>query len=288
MSHSEHLSKQFDSDLEDVRSRVLQMGGLVEAQILAAIECFTTGDHDKMAQVVENEFRVNAYEVEIDDMCVHVVARRQPTASDLRLIMGVSKAVTDLERMGDEAEKIARMVKSIIRSGSARALPSSELRIAAGQASTLLRKALDAFARLDVDAAVSIIRDDDEIDREFDGFVRKLITYMMEDPRTISPSLDLLFLAKAIERIGDHAKNVAEFIIYIVKGTDVRHTAIEQIDGLNLPRPGLIILDVRIDPEEATDLASYRAKYRRYPQYVAPMLTPDVRETTIKLAPRHD
>ena len=117
------------------------------------------------------------------------------------------------------------------RSGSARALPSSELRIAAGQASTLLRKALDAFARLDVDAAVSIIRDDDEIDREFDGFVRKLITYMMEDPRTISPSLDLLFLAKAIERIGDHAKNVAEFIIYIVKGTDVRHTAIEQIES---------------------------------------------------------
>ena len=133
--------------------------------------------------------------------------------------------------MGDEAEKIARMVKSIIRSGAARALPSSELRIAAGQATTLLRKALDAFARLDVDAAVAIIREDDAIDREFDGFVRKLITYMMEDPRTISPSLDLLVIAKAIERIGDHAKNVAEFIIYIVKGTDVRHTAIEQIES---------------------------------------------------------
>jgi phosphate transport system protein len=133
--------------------------------------------------------------------------------------------------VGDEANKIARMVKSIIESGSARALPTTELRIAADLASGLLRKALDAFARLDTAAALSILKDDDLIDKEFDGFVRKLVTYMMEDPRTISASLDLLFLAKAIERIGDHAKNIAEFIIYIVKGADVRHTSMQEIES---------------------------------------------------------
>jgi phosphate transport system protein len=143
----------------------------------------------------------------------------------------MSKTTANLERAGDEAEKIARMVKSIIESGSARALPSSDLRIAAELASGLLRKALDAFARLDTAVAVSILKEDDQIDQEFDGFVRKLITYMMEDPRTISPSLDLLFVAKAIERVGDHAKNIAEFIIYIVKGADVRHTPMEQIES---------------------------------------------------------
>ena len=158
-------------------------------------------------------------------------ARRQPTARDLRLLIAISKTTANLERVGDEAEKIARMVRSIINSGSARSLPSSELRVASDLASSLLRKALDAFARLDVTAAVSILKEDDQIDKEFDGFVRKLITYMMEDPRTISPSLDLLFLAKAIERIGDHAKNIAEFIIYIVKGEDVRHTSMAQIES---------------------------------------------------------
>ncbi|MDQ8002365.1 MAG: PhoU domain-containing protein, partial [Pseudomonadota bacterium] len=142
-----------------------------------------------------------------------------------------SKTTANLERVGDEANKIARMVKSIIESGSARQLPATELRVAADLASGLLRKALDAFARLDTAAALSILKDDDLIDQEFDGFVRKLVTYMMEDPRTISPSLDLLFLAKAIERIGDHAKNIAEFIIYIVKGADVRHTSMEEIES---------------------------------------------------------
>ena len=138
----------------------------------------------------------------------------------------------NLERVGDEAEKMARMVRSIIASGGPRSLPSGELRVAADMASDLLRKALDAFARLDTAAAVSILKEDNLIDREFDGFVRKLITYMMEDPRMISPSLDLLFLAKAIERIGDHAKNIAEFIIYVVKGADIRHTSMEQIESV--------------------------------------------------------
>ena len=178
---------------------------------------------------METEARVNAMEIEIDRELSSIIARRQPTARDLRLLIAISKTTANLERVGDEASKIARMVKSHHRERLGRArCRSSELRIAADLASGLLRKALDAFARLDTAAALSILKEDDLIDKEFDGFVRKLITYMMEDPRTISASLDLLFLAKAIERIGDHAKNIAEFIIYIVKGADVRHTSMEQ------------------------------------------------------------
>ena len=170
-------------------------------------------------------------EVEIDRDLASIIGRRQPTAVDLRLLLAISKTTANLERVGDEAEKIARMVKSIIKTGNSRSLPASELRVAAEMASGLLRKALDAFARLDTQTALSIMKEDDLIDREFDGFLRILITYMMEDARTISASLDLLFIAKAIERIGDHAKNIAEFIIYIVKGDDVRHTSIEQIES---------------------------------------------------------
>jgi phosphate transport system protein len=183
-------------------------------------------------QVTATESQVNAMEVEIDHDLSSIIARRQPTARDLRLLIAISKATANLERAGDEADKIARMVKSIIESGASRALPASDLRVAADLASSLLRKSLDAFARLDANIALTILKEDNAIDREFDGFVRKLITYMMEDPRTISPSLDLLFLAKAIERIGDHAKNIAEFTIYIVKGEDVRHTPLAQIESV--------------------------------------------------------
>jgi phosphate transport system protein len=211
---------------------VLELGGLVEAQIRQAIYALSQYSIEAAAQVIEIEARVNAMEVEIDRELSSIIARRQPTARDLRLLMAISKTTANLERVGDEAEKIARMVRSIIeKGGAARTLPASELRIAAELASGQLRKALDAFARLDVQAALAILKEDDLIDREFDGFVRKLITYMMEDPRTISASLDLLFLAKAIERIGDHAKNVAEFIIYVALGADVRHTSLEQIES---------------------------------------------------------
>jgi phosphate transport system protein len=226
-----HLSSQFDSELNTVSSRVMELGGMVEAQIHQAVYALQQFDPESADRVMETENRVNAMEIEIDRELSSIIARRQPTARDLRLLIAISKTTANLERVGDEANKIARMVKSIIESGSARALPSSELRIAADLASGLLRKALDAFARLDTAAALSILKDDDLIDKEFDGFVRKLVTYMMEDPRTISASLDLLFLAKAIERIGDHAKNIAEFIIYIVKGADVRHTSMEAIES---------------------------------------------------------
>ncbi len=226
-----HLSSQFDSELNTVSSRVMELGGMVEAQIHQAVYALQEFDAEAAERVTETEHRVNAMEIEIDRELSSIIARRQPTARDLRLLIAISKTTANLERVGDEANKIARMVKSIIESGSARALPSSDLRIAADLASGLLRKALDAFARLDTAAALSILKDDDLIDKEFDGFVRKLVTYMMEDPRKISASLDLLFLAKAIERIGDHAKNIAEFIIYIVKGADVRHTSMNEIEA---------------------------------------------------------
>ena len=226
-----HLSSQFDSELNGVSSRVMELGGMVESQIQQAVYALAQFDTEAADRVIETETRVNAMEIEIDRELSSIIARRQPTARDLRLLIAISKTTANLERVGDEANKIARMVKSIIESGSSRALPSTDLRIAADLASGLLRKALDAFARLDTAAALSILKEDDLIDKEFDGFVRKLVTYMMEDPRTISASLDLLFLAKAIERIGDHAKNIAEFIIYIVKGADVRHTSMNDIEA---------------------------------------------------------
>jgi phosphate transport system protein len=226
-----HLSTQFDSELNDVSSRVMELGGLVESQLRLAIYALSNFSTESAAQVVLTEARVNSMEVEIDRELSSIIARRQPTARDLRLLIAISKTTANLERAGDEAEKIARMVRSIIERGTVRPLPASELRIAAELASKLLRKALDAFARLDTTVAVSILKEDDQIDQEFDGFVRKLITYMMEDPRTISSGLDLLFVAKAIERVGDHAKNIAESIIYIVKGADIRHTPMEQIES---------------------------------------------------------
>jgi len=225
-----HLSTQFDSELTSVSSQVMEMGGLVESQILRAIYALSHFNLEAADEVTAKEARVNAMEIEIDRDLSSIIARRQPTARDLRLLIAISKTTANLERVGDEAAKIARMVRSIIESGTPRSLPSLELRYAADLASGLLNKALDAFARLDVNAALSILKEDDLIDQEFDGFVRKLITYMMEDPRMISPSLDLLFLAKAIERIGDHAKNIAEFIIYVVKGEDVRHSSIDQVE----------------------------------------------------------
>ena len=227
-----HLSSQFDTELSGVSTRVMEMGGIVESQIRSAVYALSQFNAEVADQVLEIEARVNLMEVEIDRELSTIIARRQPTARDLRLLIAISKTTANLERAGDEAEKIARMVKSIVDSGEARNLPASELRIASDLASGLLRKALDAFARLDANAAVSILKEDDLIDREFGGFVRKLITYMMEDPRTISASLNLLFVAKAIERIGDHSKNIAEFIIYVVKGADIRHSSMETIESI--------------------------------------------------------
>lgn len=227
---SEHLSKQYDNDLETLRSGVLQMGGLVEAQVRAAIDAFAHGNQELIDQVIANESRVNECEVQIDDDCSHIIVKRQPAASDLRLIMAISKTVTDLERVGDEAEKIARMSRQIHERGHADLHRFATVRHAADIAVSMLRQALDAFARLDAVDAASIIRQDATIDTEFRSILRQLITFMMEDPRTISTALEIVWIAKAIERIGDHAKNIAEDVIYIVKGTDVRHTAVDVVE----------------------------------------------------------
>jgi phosphate transport system protein len=226
-----HLSSQFDADLNNISSHVMALGGLVESQIRQAVFALSQFSTEVADDVLVAEVKVNSAEVEIDREIASIIGRRQPTARDLRLLMAMSKTTANLERVGDEAAKIARMVKSIVGSSAPRSLPSGDLRLSAELASGLLRKALDSFARLDVPMAVSILREDNDIDLEFDGFVRKLITYMMEDPRTISASLDLLFIAKAIERIGDHAKNIAEFVIYIVKGEDVRHTPLADVES---------------------------------------------------------
>ena len=227
-----HISSQFDTELNSISTHVLEMGGLVEAQLHQAIYALVHMNLATSEQVIENEKKINQMELLIDHEIISTIGRRQPTARDLRFLMAISRTTQNLERAGDEIERMARMVKSIIKSGSPRNLPTSELRIAADLAAALLRKTLDSFARLDTTMAVTIIKEDDEIDNEYNGFLRKLITYMMEDPRTISPSLDLLFLAKSIERVGDHAKNIAEQIIFIVKGEDVRHSAMDKVEAV--------------------------------------------------------
>ena len=219
---SEHISKQFDAELEGVRTRVLQMGGLVEEQIRRAADALVTGDMVEIEAVQENDHRVNAMEVDLDEACSHIIARRQPAAGDLRLLIAVIKTITDLERIGDEAEKIARMAK-LIHDAERMHMPRIEIRHVASLALAMLRKSLDAFARLDVKAAQEVVRQDDAVDSEFRSILRQLITFMMEDPRTISRCLEVLFVAKALERIGDHSKNMAEYVVYMVEGRDVRH-----------------------------------------------------------------
>ena len=228
---TEHISKQYDHDLEAIRSRTLQMGGLVESQIRAAIAGYTFGDAQQIEMAIASDAKVNDLERALDEELRHVIVRRQPAASDLRLIMAVSKTVTDLERIGDEAAKIARMAREI-HAGDAGKRATARLAIGnhvAEAAIGMLRRSLDSFARLDAAAAARVIEEDATIDSEFQAIVRQLITFMMEDPRTISHSMNLIWVAKAIERIGDHAKNIAEQTIYIVKGTDVRHTPLEEV-----------------------------------------------------------
>ncbi len=224
-----HLSSQFDAELSGISSRVLTMGGAVESQVAQAMYALTNFSGETATQVLRKEEEVNAMEVQIDADLSTIIARRQPTARDLRLLIAVSKTIANLERVGDEAARVARTVQRLINSGvsSRMRVPVQDLNVEANLATAQLRKALDAFARLDTAAAIEVLKSDDQIDREFDGLLRKLITYMMEDPRTISSSIDLVFVAKAIERVGDHAKNIAEAIIYIVKGADVRHGGVE-------------------------------------------------------------
>ncbi len=226
----DHTLKQFDTELEEIRSKVLQMGGLVEEQIIRALEALTTGNVTLASQVMENDHRVNALEVAIDEECSTVIARRQPAAKDLRMVMAVVKTITDLERIGDEAAKIARMTQFIYESDRPMVPRVSEIQHVADIALGMLRNALDAFARLDLTVAAKVVRQDEQVDKAFVSILRQLITFMMEDPRTISHAIEILFIAKAIERIGDHAKNMSEYVVYLVKGKDVRHTSVENFE----------------------------------------------------------
>ncbi len=230
--NDKHLSTQFDAELSGISNRVLEMGGLAESQVAQALYALTHFSAETAAQVLKQEERVNLMEVEIDRDLSAIIARRQPTARDLRLLIAISKAIANLERVGDEAARIARTVQRLINTGVSSRLPVADLAFEADLAIAQLRKSLDAFARLDTARALEVLKQDDQIDQEFDGLLRKLITHMMEDPRTISSSIDLVFVAKAIERVGDHAKNLAEAIIYVVKGTDVRHTSMENVENV--------------------------------------------------------
>jgi phosphate transport system protein len=227
---TEHINKQFDQDLEAIRSRMMQMGGLVESHLRSAVAGYLDGDVARAEQVIAGDAKVNELELAIDGDLGQIIVRRQPAASDLRLILAASKIVTDLERIGDEATKVARMAKDMSSNGtasSARLVPIGHISdIAIG----MLRRALDAFARLDAVAAARVCGEDAAIDDEFRAVIRQLITFMMEDPRTITQALQVVWVAKAFERVGDHAKNIAEFVIYIVRGRDVRHIPLADLE----------------------------------------------------------
>ena len=232
--NEKHISSRFDADLRDVSNRVLEMGGLAESQVVLAMRSLAQMDGEEAAHVLLQEERVNQMEVEIDATMQRIIAMRQPAAVDLRLLIAVSKSIANLERVGDEAARIARTVQRLIDTGVSTRLrmPVADLSHESELAIAQLRRSLDAFARLDAQQALEVLKHDDQIDQEFDGLLRKLITYMMEDPRTISSSLDLVFVAKAIERVGDHAKNLAEATIYVVKGTDVRHHKVADVENV--------------------------------------------------------
>jgi len=226
---TEHTFKQYDAELEALRSKVLEMGGLVELQIVQALEALVKLDTNLAKEVMLNDKRVNELEIQIDEDCSHIIARRQPAAGDLRMVMMMVKTITDLERIGDEATKIARTAQKIYDEDRMYKPRFNEVKSMVALVREMLRTALDGFARLDVSKTVEVAKQDELVDEQFRAAMRQLITFMLEDPRTISMSLEVLFVAKAIERIGDHAKNIAEYVVYMVKGIDVRHSSLEEI-----------------------------------------------------------
>jgi phosphate transport system protein len=228
---SEHISKQYDADLEAVRAKVLEMGALVEQQIVDALEALLKNNSELANKVIKKDNLVNSLEVQIDEDCSHIIARRQPAAGDLRMVLMMMKSITDLERIGDEASKIARYV--IKSSENERLLTPRfvEIKAMANSTKDMLHIALDAFARSDATKVVVIAHMDEEVDEQYQAVIRQLITFMLEDPRTISSSLEVLFIAKAVERIGDHAKNISENVVYMAQGKDVRHTSIENMQS---------------------------------------------------------
>jgi phosphate transport system protein len=227
---NEHTSKQFDAELEAARTRVLQMGGMVEEQIAQAVEALVSGNIKLADQVIDYDHRVNAMEVGIDEVCSQIIARRQPAAGDLRLLVMVIKTITDLERIGDEAKKIARMTKLLYEVPRLEVPRFLEIKHMSSLVRSMLRQSLDSFARLDATSITQVLRQDIQVDDEFRSSLRQLVTYMMEDPRKISTAIEILFAVKALERIGDHAKNIAEYVVYMVKGKDIRYVSTEEVE----------------------------------------------------------
>jgi phosphate transport system protein len=226
---SEHTYKEYDNELESVRAKVLEMGGIVEEQLVNAIEALVKSDPQMAQSVMDSDQRVNELEIEVDEDCSRIIARRQPAAGDLRMIMMILKTITDLERIGDEATKIARTALRIIEDNRMTKLRFSEVKTMVEVVRQMLRTSLDSFARMDVSKTVEIAKKDELVDEQYRSTIRQLVTFMLEDPRTISMSLEVMFVAKAIERIGDHAKNISEYIVYTVKGKDIRHASIKEI-----------------------------------------------------------
>jgi phosphate transport system protein len=222
----QHISQQFNAELEDVRNKVLQMGGIVEEQLGKAILALVNGDTDLAEEVETSDYRVNVMEVEIDEECARIVARRQPAASDLRLVMAVIKTITDLERIGDESKRIARMVKAE-HSGTVTQDVRQELEHMGELVREMLRTILDAFARIDVETAVRVVESDIKVDNKYVSITRQLMTYMTQDPKAIPEILNALWAARSLERIGDRCENIAEYIFYLVKGRDIRHLSKE-------------------------------------------------------------
>ena len=225
-----HISRRFNEDLEHVRSSVLAMGGLVEEQLDRAIRALADGDSALGLQVAEDDIKVNRMEVSIDEECSRILATRAPTASDLRLVIAVLKAITDLERIGDEAEKIG-VLSARLASLERPSTNYRELRNLARHVKAMVHNALNAFARLDTKAALDVVKADDAVDEEYESIYRQGITFMMEDPRTISRVMDTTWMARSLERIGDHAKNICEYVIFLVHGKDVRYTGLKNIEA---------------------------------------------------------
>ena len=227
---SDHTNKQFDAEMESIRSGVLSMGGIVEQQLTRAIDALEKEDDARRIDAVgADEAAINQLQITMDQQCAQIIARRQPAAVDLRMVLTVSKIVNDLERTGDEGKKIAYKAAQTRGSERLARMRHYDVSRALDDATTMLRHALDAFARLDASAAADIVARDAEIDAAFASILRQLVSYMMEDPRTITPALEIVFVAKSIERIGDHAKNIAEAVVQVVKGKDVRHASADEI-----------------------------------------------------------
>ena len=222
---TDHISRRFNKDIEDLRNSVLTMGGLVESQLSQAIAAIVSGDSELGLQVAGDDYKVNNLEVNIDEECGRILATRAPAASDLRLIVAIIKTITDLERIGDEAEKIGFLASKL---ADRPADSYRELKTLGHHVAHMLRDAMNAFARLDVEEAWEVVREDERVDEEYEALQRQCITFMMEDPRSIKRVMNVTWCARSLERIGDHAKNICEYVIYMVQGRDVRHTGVPE------------------------------------------------------------